>query len=217
MSDINSTNFALLGLLKRRRRSAYELTGFMRGSILRAIWPRAESRLYDNVKKLAKQGLASVTEHAAGKRKRSVYTITPEGEDKLRHWVAEPGKDLVFENEALLKLANAEDFGIEGVRTILDQIASSTSIDAAHCIEGFKEIAAALDSESPDHPPVLNILINSYIGEIMEARLKWLEFARDYTAEWKTLEQDEEKAAQTQAFYQAKTKSLEQHNAFIPQ
>lgn len=208
MSDTNSTNFALLGLLKRRPRSAYELTGFMRGSILRAIWPRAESRIYDNVKKLATQGLASVTEHSIGKRKRSVYTITAEGEDELRDWVKQPGTDLEMENEALLKLANAEDLGVEGIRAILDQITSSTTTDARHYIEGLNEIATHIDSENPSSPPVLNVLINSYIGEIIEARLKWLQFAKDYTSEWKSLEQNAEKDSQSFKFYRVRARKL---------
>ena len=45
---------ALLAVLAIRPWSAYELAGYMRNSTLRAIWPRAESRIYAEVKRLEK-------------------------------------------------------------------------------------------------------------------------------------------------------------------
>ena len=55
MSEPTPTSYAIQALLSLRPWSAYELTGFMRTSNLRGIWPRAESRLYAEPKNLVAQ------------------------------------------------------------------------------------------------------------------------------------------------------------------
>jgi DNA-binding PadR family transcriptional regulator len=87
MSDLSLTSFALLALLSIRSWSAYELTSYMRESTLRAVWPRAASHIYSELKRLEKDELASSEEARQGGRKRSVYSITPEGREALRSWV----------------------------------------------------------------------------------------------------------------------------------
>ena len=77
--DLTSTSFALLGQLALRPWSGYEMTRNVTRT-LHWFWPRAESVLYDEVKRLATIGLAE-TREAPGRRGRpmSVYSITPAG------------------------------------------------------------------------------------------------------------------------------------------
>ncbi len=104
MAELNTTGYALLGLLNQHPWSAYELTQFMRISHLRAVWPRAESRLYEGPKKLVQLGYATASTEQQGKRPRTIYTITEEGRQALRDWLKIEGKDVIFEHEALLQL-----------------------------------------------------------------------------------------------------------------
>ena len=53
MSKLSTTAYALLGLIAMRPISTYEVAQWMRGSNLRALWPRAESQVYKEPKKLA--------------------------------------------------------------------------------------------------------------------------------------------------------------------
>ena len=73
------------------------------------IWPRAQSKLYEEPKKLVAQGLACAAEEQVGQRPRTVYTITSRGRRALAAWLRDPGAGPVLEFEQLLKIFFAEN------------------------------------------------------------------------------------------------------------
>ena len=100
---LTTTSYAVLGLLAVRPWSTYELTQQMDRSLGR-IWPRAQSKLYEEPKKLVTHGLATAGKELVGKRSRTVYTITAKGRRALRTWLGEPGAGPAIEFEQLLKV-----------------------------------------------------------------------------------------------------------------
>ena len=105
--ELNTTSFAMLGMLAIRPWSTYELAKHVDHS-LRPLWPRARSNLFNEPKKLVVHGLAAATEETVGRRPRTVYTITPAGRRALRHWLGTPGEGPVLEFEQLLKVFFAD-------------------------------------------------------------------------------------------------------------
>src|SRR5688572_13685267 len=101
-AGLTTTSYAILGLLAIKPWTAYELTKQMERS-LRHFWPRAESRVYEEPKRLARLGLARATAETVGQRPKTRYTITPKGRRALSAWLAEPGGDPQLECEGLLK------------------------------------------------------------------------------------------------------------------
>ncbi len=106
--SLTTTSYAILGLLAVQSWSTYELTQQMDRSLGR-FWPRAQSKLYEEPRKLVGLGLASSETEHVGRRPRTVYTITAEGRSELRRWMAEPAAGPVLEFEQLLKLFLAEN------------------------------------------------------------------------------------------------------------
>jgi DNA-binding PadR family transcriptional regulator len=100
---LTTTSYAVLGLLAIRPWSTYELTQQMDRSLGR-IWPRATSKLYEEPKKLARHGFARAAEERVGRRRRTVYSITPKGRRALESWLQEPSAPPVLESEQLLKV-----------------------------------------------------------------------------------------------------------------
>ncbi len=100
---LTTTSYAILGLLSVKPWSTYELTQQMDRS-LGNFWPRAQSKLYEEPKKLVEQGLARGREEAVGQRTRTVYSITPKGRRALAAWLHDPGSGPVLEFEQLLKV-----------------------------------------------------------------------------------------------------------------
>ncbi len=100
---LTSTSFAILGLLAVRPWSTYELTRQMDRSLGR-IWPRAQSKLYEEPKKLVEHGLAVAATEQVGRRPRTVYAITPAGRSALAEWLHTPGAGPVLEFEQLVKV-----------------------------------------------------------------------------------------------------------------
>ena len=98
--------YALLGQLTLRSWSAYELTQHMQRATVRHVWPRAESRIYDQLKRLAELGFASAVDEATGRRPRTVYSITDAGRLALREWLDDDDPaPYRLEDELLLRLS----------------------------------------------------------------------------------------------------------------
>jgi DNA-binding PadR family transcriptional regulator len=104
---VTTTSYAVLGLLAVRPWSTYELTRQMDRS-LGHIWPRAESKLYEEPKKLVAHGYARAAEERVGRRARTVYSITTAGRRALARWLREPGDGPVLEFEQLLQVFFSE-------------------------------------------------------------------------------------------------------------
>lgn len=103
MIRLTATSYAILGLLAIRPWSTYELTKQMRRT-LSLVWPRAESNLYQEPRRLVEAGLATADRRLVGKRPRTEYAITPAGRRALEAWLAEPAAPTLLESEALVKV-----------------------------------------------------------------------------------------------------------------
>src|SRR5262249_28452556 len=101
------TSYALLGLLRTAPGSAYELVQRM-GRNYRLFWPRAESKLYEELKRLVGVGHAVARRERTGRRPRAVYALTPAGRRALARWIRTAGAGPVLECEALVKLMHTD-------------------------------------------------------------------------------------------------------------
>src|SRR5262245_61619004 len=100
-------------MLAVRPWSAYELTKQMRRS-LAYCWPKAESVLYDEPKRLVSLGLASARDESTGAaRTRAVYSITKAGRTALREWLGTTPAPPRFELEPLLRLLYADHGSVQ--------------------------------------------------------------------------------------------------------
>jgi DNA-binding PadR family transcriptional regulator len=107
MRELTTTSYAVLGLLSVRSWTAYELTKQMNRS-LSHIWPRAVSAIYKEPKYLVAHGLATASVEDNGERRRTRYSITPEGRAALQQWLAQSSTPPQFESEALVRVEFAE-------------------------------------------------------------------------------------------------------------
>jgi len=105
--QLTTTSFAILGLLALRPWATYELAKQVNRS-LSHFWPRAESNLYAEPKRLVNGGYATARREQAGGRRRTVYAITPLGRKALRRWLAEAGGEVRLESAPLLKVFFAD-------------------------------------------------------------------------------------------------------------
>src|SRR5689334_24243423 len=97
---LTTTSYAILGLLAVRSWTTYELAEQMRRA-LGQFWPRAESGIYSEPKKLVAAGFATSTTEYVGKRPRERYAITPAGKRALKQWIPGEGAGPVVEFEQL--------------------------------------------------------------------------------------------------------------------
>jgi DNA-binding PadR family transcriptional regulator len=104
---MTTTSYAILGLLAVKPWTTHELVQQVDRS-LRRVWPRAQSKLYEEPKKLVAHGFARPTDDPVGRRRRTRYTITAKGRRALASWLQEPGDGPILEFEQLLKISFAD-------------------------------------------------------------------------------------------------------------
>ena len=181
MPALTSTSYAVLALLALQPWTTYQLARQMERS-LGWIWPRAISRLYEEPKKLVAAGLAASRPGATGRRRSTVYTITPEGRQALAAWLAEPGSGPVLECEALVKIAYADQGSRDGLLANLAALVDDTTAKLH-----FGEMIAATYLEGrgpfPDRLP-LSGLMWRFLWEYHITMLRWARWARDEVQAW---------------------------------
>ena len=104
---MTTTSYAILGLLAVKPWTTHELVQQVDRS-LRRLWPRAQSKLYEEPKKLVAHGYARATDDPVGRRRRTRYTITAKGRRALASWLQQPGEGPILECEQLLKIHFAD-------------------------------------------------------------------------------------------------------------
>jgi PadR family transcriptional regulator AphA len=99
-----STPNALLGLLSLGPMSGYDIRQMVSRSI-GYFWSESYGQIYPGLKRLAAAGLVEKKiERKSGKPDRHLYSITPDGRERLREWLKIPVSEEVARNELLLKL-----------------------------------------------------------------------------------------------------------------
>jgi PadR family transcriptional regulator AphA len=94
----------LLGLLTIEPMSGYDLGLTIRGSV-GFFWNESYGQIYPNLRKLEGGGfVTSTAERQNGRPDRRIYSITEQGRERLRKWLAVPPQPEIPRNELLLKL-----------------------------------------------------------------------------------------------------------------
>jgi PadR family transcriptional regulator AphA len=119
--NLTTTSYAVLAQLALRPWSTYELAR-QRVRYFRYVWPRAESAIYREVKRLAAIGLVMATREYVGKRPRTVYSITEAGRRVLREWLATPVSPFAMDFEAMIRLFIAPLGTKEQIISALEQV-----------------------------------------------------------------------------------------------
>src|SRR4051794_20517962 len=105
--QLTTTSYAILGLLSLRPWTTYELAKQMQRT-LHYVWPRAESRLYEEPKQLVAQGLAHCEKSFVGRRPRTTYSITEAGRQALVAWLNTPSGPPILECESIVRVLYAD-------------------------------------------------------------------------------------------------------------
>ncbi len=118
---LTTTSYAVLAQVAVHPWSTYELAR-QRVRYFRYVWPRAESAIYREVKRLSSMGLLDATKEHVGKRARTVYSITEGGREALREWLATPVSPFAMDFEAMIRLFIAPLGTKEQIVTTLEQV-----------------------------------------------------------------------------------------------
>jgi PadR family transcriptional regulator AphA len=161
--------------------AAYELTQQLRRS-LSYCWPKAESMLYDEPKRLVRLGLATAQSEPVGRRTRTAYAITDEGRRAFGAWLAtQPGPPR-FELETMLRLVYAD----QGTKEeLLVAVQAARDWAEARYADGREQVRGYLADGGP-FPDRLHIiaLFARFYADLFELIVRWAELAEAEIQAW---------------------------------
>lgn len=178
---MTTTSYSVLGLLAIKPWTTYELIQQVDRS-LRRIWPRTQSKLYEEPKKLVALGFARASEERVGRRRRTRYTITARGRRALAAWVAEPGAGPVLEFEQLLKIHFA-DGGTK--QDVLVNLAATLEWVREQNAENVATARAYLEGEGAfPQRAAINQLGGRFLTDFYAMVARWAEWATSVVEDW---------------------------------
>jgi DNA-binding PadR family transcriptional regulator len=178
---LSTTSYAVLGLLAIKPWTTHELVQQVDRS-LRRLWPRAQSKLYEEPKKLVAHGFARAEDDPVGRRRRTRYTITPEGRRALAAWLHEPGSGPALEFEQLVKI----HFADSGTKAdILANLAATRHWVAEQNVEHLATARAYLagDGAFPERA-ALTQLSGRFLTEYYAMVDRWTTWATEVVEAW---------------------------------
>lgn len=178
---LTTTSYAILGLLAIRPWSTYELAQQMRRN-LHYLWPRAESNIYAEPKRLVAGGLADARSQRQGRRPRTVYSITREGRKALENWLGEPAVASRLESEALVKLMFAPYGSKRSLLTTLQRFRDDAEGRRSELAAIFQEY---LRGEDPFPERVhINIVAYRLLWAYAQTEVTWASWALEQVRRW---------------------------------
>lgn len=178
---LTTTSYAILGLLAIRSRSTYELTQLMTRS-MHFFWPRAESNVYAEPKRLVEAGMATAEVVWNGDRKRTVYSITDDGSEAFRRWLAEEPGPQRLESEAAIRLL----FGNLGTKDDLHGAIRRVAADAQEWVTELSDLGdqyARGEGPFPERIHV-NALLITLMVEQARTTQRWATWATEAVDRW---------------------------------
>ncbi|MFJ8112465.1 PadR family transcriptional regulator [Streptomyces sp. NPDC096132] len=188
-TPLTTTSYAILGLLAVRPWSTYELTRQMDRSLGR-IWPRAQSKLYEEPKKLVRHGLARASAEGVGRRPRTVYSITADGRRALAEWLRRPGAGPVLESEQLLQVFFADSGTTSDTLATLDAArawAVERNADNLTTARAYAEGRAPFPERAAQ-----TMVVGRFLTEYYRLVAAWADWATDVVARWPEQPRDAE-------------------------
>ncbi len=189
-SGLTTTSYAILGHLAMQPWTMYDLAQQMTRNV-HFFFPRVESQIYAEPKRLVAAGLAEATTEMTGKRPRTLYSITDAGREELRRWLAEPiGRGPLLEFEAMLRIIFAPFGSDADLAATLKQVRAD--IQASILTVGPRISDEYRDGRAPfqryaQYRSIMHDFLISF-GQLVD---DWAERAEERMKRWPEMDADE--------------------------
>jgi PadR family transcriptional regulator, regulatory protein AphA len=189
--ELTTTSYAVLSLLALRPWTTYELAQQMKRS-MHWFWPRAESNLYLEPKKLVAHRLARAERQYNGRRPSTLYRITPAGRRAVTEWVRQPGNpEPILEFEAIVRVLASQCVEVEDLRKLLESVRDRMEEFVEFGERQGAEIATT-GGPLPDRTHII-ALVQGFMDVYVDAIHRWPLWALDEVGRWRDTAPDNEK------------------------
>jgi DNA-binding PadR family transcriptional regulator len=168
-TELTDLSYVVMNLIGRNGAGPHDLVQMARRG-QRLFWAGAESKIYEQPKRLERLGYL-ISEKTPGKtRERTHYRLTEKGIAALREWLARPTHFPRIQSEAAIRIQTSDL--ADDTSVILDSFRSLRA--------EIEELSAILDEaerrepQFPHRRPQLRLL-HSLGRRILQAHLDWIE------------------------------------------
>ena len=186
--SLSTTSYSILGYLAVRPWSAYELTKQM-GRTFHHFWPRAESGIYREVKRLVTAGLATAEDEKVGRRSRTRYEITAAGRHQLREWLDQPRSNGFLEAEGLVRVLFSDQASRETLQRTLTAMANDARARGQLMIELLERYQVG-EGDFPRRTHI-NLLMAGFVIDFALMVDSWQTWATQLVDTWPDVQERE--------------------------
>jgi DNA-binding PadR family transcriptional regulator len=150
---------------------------------LRYCWPRAERAIYYEPKNLVAHALATDTAEQTGKRKRTVYAITPEGRRAFERWLDEPvAAGPQFESEAMVRASFAHRGSQDALLRVIASVREAATAMPRQLEEQVRDYQET-GGPFPEHLHVI-ALTGKFLFDYIALLERWADWAEAEVRTW---------------------------------
>ncbi|MBQ5316420.1 MAG: PadR family transcriptional regulator [Oscillospiraceae bacterium] len=136
----------ILGLLAHEELTGYEIKRRIDRS-LSYFWGASYGSIYPTLESLVKNGFAEKHSDEDSARNRQIYSVTPEGRERLKEWLSEPVQRDELRSETLLKLFFGNEAGEGQTAGHIRAFREKTESSLAELYTAEKNLSACLDDD----------------------------------------------------------------------
>jgi DNA-binding PadR family transcriptional regulator len=167
--ELNDLSYVVMNLIGRNGAGAHDLVQMARRG-QRLYWAGAESKIYEQPKRLEKLGYVTSEKTPGKTRERTHYRLTDKGIRALQEWLALPSHFPRIQNEAAIRvqasdLADDPSVILQSLKPMRDDIAE---------LAGILDVAEEREPNFPHRRRQLKLL-HSLGRRILQAHLDWIE------------------------------------------
>lgn len=172
---LSPTAYVILGMLGWRPMSGYEIKSIVDRST-RFFWAASYGQIYPQLRSLADSGLIEGESKPSGGRRRTVYSLTDAGAEKLREWLAVEPDAVEMRDEGLLKLFFA-DAGDPAVAAEILAAKRRHHLERVESLRAIEPLAAAAPERFPAIVARYGIECNQWMADWCERTARELQSA----------------------------------------
>ncbi len=147
MANEKKIDCVILGLLSHEELTGYEIKKRM-DTTLKYFWSASYGSIYPALSDLVNRGLATKREDTENKRNKLIYTITEDGRNYLKAWLALPVEKDELRYETLLKLFFGNEQDEEQALSHIKAFEEKIQKELPYLLGAEKDLKECLDDDN---------------------------------------------------------------------
>lgn len=147
MANEKKIDCVILGLLSHEDLTGYEIKKRM-DTTLKYFWNASYGSIYPALNDLVDRGFATKREDTGNKRTKLIYTITDDGREYLKKWLALPVEKDELRYETLLKLFFGNEQGAEQAISHIEAFGKKIEKELPYLLSAEEILKKSLDEDT---------------------------------------------------------------------